>query len=125
MLILYGKPSGRTCIKAKEWLQENNIPFIERNVFSDPLTFVEIKKILSLTENGTEDIISQRSIKYQKKEIEIDQLQLKDLYSLIQKKPSILKSPIIHDGKRFMVGFNESQIRRFVPKTVRHNNFLQ
>lgn len=103
----------------------NNIPFIERNVFSDPLTFVEIKEILRLTDNGTEDIISPRSIKYQKKDIEIDQLQLNDLYSLIQKKTSILKSPIIHDGKHFMVGFNESQIRRFVPKIVRHYNYLR
>jgi regulatory protein spx len=53
MVTLYVRDRCAACIKAKKWLQENNIPFIERNIISDPLTFVEFKEILRLTDNGT------------------------------------------------------------------------
>lgn len=117
MITLYIRDRCENCNKARTWLQENRIPFIERNIASDPLTFAEFIEILRLTDNGTEDIISKGS--YVFKKINIDQLQLKELYSLIQKKPSILITPIIHDGKRLLVGFNKYQIRMFLPKSFR------
>ncbi|WP_375141614.1 ArsC/Spx/MgsR family protein [Bacillus sp. EB600] len=50
---------------------------------------------------------------------------MKDLYSLIQKKPGILKRLIIHDGKRIMVGYDEHQIGRFLPRTVRRDHYME
>jgi regulatory protein spx len=120
MVTMYVTRDSTPCIKAKQWFQENDIPFIERNLFSESLTLVEFKEILRLTDNGTEDILSTRSkALFQKKDIDIDQLPLKELYGLIKKKPGILRTPIIHDKKRLLVGFNQSQIRRFLPKSVR------
>ena len=34
------------CRKAKAWLQEHDIPYTERNIFSEHLTIDEIKQIL-------------------------------------------------------------------------------
>lgn len=118
-ITLYVTPGSTSCRKSRKWLQGNNIPFVERNIFSESLTFPEIKGIFSLTDNGTEDIISKHSNVIKRKIGDIDQLSLKDLYNFIQVKPRILKSPIIHDEKRLMVGFNEHQIRRFIPKSAR------
>jgi len=51
--------------------------------------------------------------------VDIDQLPLKDLFHLIQKNPGLLRRPIILDAKRLQVGYNEDEIRRFLPRKVR------
>ena len=61
MVTLYTSPSCTSCRKARAWLEEHNIPFEERNIFSNPLNVDEIKQILQMTEDGTEEIISKRS----------------------------------------------------------------
>lgn len=119
MVTLYTSPSCTSCRKAKAWLEEHNIPFKERNIFSEPITIEEIKGILRMTEDGTDEIISTRSKVFQKLDVNIDQLPMQDLFDLIQKNPGLLRRPIILDEKRLQVGYNEDEIRRFLPRTVR------
>ena len=106
MVTLYTSPSCTSCRKAKAWLQENGIPFKERNIFSEPLNIDEIKNILRMTEDGTEDIISKRSKAYSKLNVDLDELPMKQLYKLISKNPGLLRRPIIVDEKRLQVGYN-------------------
>src|SRR5690625_4120067 len=119
MITLYTSPSCTSCRKAKAWLEENDIEYTERNIFSEPLSLEEIKEILRMTEDGTDEIISTRSKVYQELDVDIDSLPLKDLFDLIQKKPGLLRRPIMLDEKRLQVGYNEDEIRRFLPRTVR------
>ncbi|WP_010622451.1 transcriptional regulator SpxA [Paucilactobacillus suebicus] len=119
MVTLYTSPSCTSCRKARAWLQEHNIPYTERNIFSEPLTMDEIKMILRMTENGTEEIISKRSKAFQKLHVDLDEISMKSLYNLIQKNPGLLRRPIIIDDKRIQVGYNEDEIRRFLPREVR------
>lgn len=119
MVTLFTSPSCTSCRKARAWLEEHNIPYQERNIFAEPLSKDEIKEILQMTEDGTEEIISQRSKAYQKLNIDLDELPLKDLFDLIQNNPGILRRPIMLDEKRLQVGYNEDGIRRFLPRTVR------
>lgn len=119
MVTLYTSPSCTSCRKAKAWLQENGIPFKERNIFSEPLNIDEIKNILRMTEDGTEDIISKRSKAYSKLNVDLDELPMKQLYKLVSKNPGLLRRPIIVDEKRLQVGYNEDEIRRFLPRQVR------
>ncbi|MGG3842959.1 transcriptional regulator SpxA [Anoxybacillus kestanbolensis] len=119
MVIVYSSPSCTSCRKAKAWLEEHNIPYKERNIFAEPLTIEEIKGILRMTENGTDEIISTRSKIFQKLNIQLDSLPLQDLYEIIRQHPGLLRRPIIMDEKRLQVGYNEDEIRRFLPRKVR------
>ena len=119
MVTLYTSPSCTSCRKARAWLEEHNIPFEERNIFSNPLNVDEIKQVLQMTEDGTEEIISKRSKIFQDLDIDLDELPLQKLYTLIQKNPGLLRRPIIMDSKRLQVGYNEDEIRRFLPRDVR------
>ncbi|UOQ43429.1 transcriptional regulator SpxA [Halobacillus salinarum] len=119
MVTLYTSPSCTSCRKAKAWLEEHNIAYKERNIFSEPLTLDEIKEILRMTEDGTEEIISTRSKVFQKLKIDFDQLPMQELFDLIQENPGLLRRPIIIDDKRLQVGYNEDEIRRFLPRSVR------
>ncbi len=44
MVTLFTSPSCTSCRKAKAWLQEHDIPYTERNIFSEHLTIDEIKQ---------------------------------------------------------------------------------
>ncbi|MCM3595227.1 MULTISPECIES: transcriptional regulator SpxA [Bacillaceae] len=119
MVTLYTSPSCTSCRKAKAWLEEHEIAYTERNIFSEPLSVDEIKEILRMTEDGTDEIISTRSKIFQKLNVNVETMPLQDLYDLIQEHPGLLRRPIIIDEKRLQVGYNEDEIRRFLPRKVR------
>lgn len=119
MVIIYTSPSCSSCRKAKVWFKEHDIPFIVRNIYLEPLTDNEIKKILQMTQSGTYEILSTRSKVYREMEANINQISMGDLINLIKKEPSLLRKPIILDDRRLQVGYSEDEIRRFLPRTQR------
>ena len=119
MITLFLSPSCTSCRKAKAWLEKHKVPFVEHNIMTSPLTRKELQHILSLTENGTDDIISTRSKAFQELKIDLDEVPLNQLFSLIQNNPGLLRRPIMLDEKRFQVGYNEDEIRRFLSREVR------
>ena len=119
MVTLYTTPSCTSCRKARAWLEEHQIPYTERNIFSEPLSLQEIKDILRMTEEGTEDIVSTRSKAYSDLNIEISEISLNEFYRIVQEQPGLLRRPIMIDEKRLQIGFNEDEIRRFLPREVR------
>ena len=125
MVDLYVSPSCTSCRKAKAWLKKHDISYKERNIFSEPLTKHEILQILRMTENGTEEIISTRSRAFQQLKVNLDDLSFDRLLDLIEKNPSLLRRPIIMDDRRLQVGYNEDEIRRFLPRKVRRLELAQ
>lgn len=121
MLNLYVAQSSASSRKARAWLKSHHIDFKERNINSNPLNADEVKQILRLTENGSEDIISTRSNIYKKLKLnlDLDNLTVSQLVDLVVKYPDLIKRPIIFDDHRLEVGFNEEEIRRFLPRSVR------
>ena len=115
MVTIYTSPSCASCRKVKKWFVEQNIPFKEKNIFSSTLDENELKDILSKTENGTEDIISTRSNVFKEGNIDVDNMSINQLVAFIKENPSVLKRPIIVDDRRVQVGYNEEEIRTFIP----------
>jgi regulatory protein spx len=62
---------------------------------------------------------------YKDLNIDLDSLPLKELLNIIQQYPSLMRSPIIIDEKRIQVGYHEDDIRQFVPRKERKNQWLQ
>src|SRR5699024_3798793 len=85
----------------------------------DPPTKTELKKILSLTAKGTEEIVSTRSKAFRRLTIDIEDMSLHELYELIYDHPEMLRKLIIIDHRPLQEVDNESEIRQFVPKKVR------
>jgi regulatory protein spx len=124
MIIIYTSPSCSSCRKVKKWFDEQNIPFEERNIFSATLNEKELKEMLAKTENGTEDIISTRSKIIKEENIDIDSMSIRELIEFIRENPSILKRPIIVDDRRIQVGYNEEEIRTFIPLARRYARIM-
>jgi regulatory protein spx len=123
LLVLYVSPSCTSCRKARAWLKAHDIPFKERNIFAQPLDKNELKAILSVAENGTDDIISIRSKVFQKLNVDIDELSMYQLLQLMEVHPTLIRRPLIADDKSLQVGYNEEELRQFLPRDVRKVKF--
>lgn len=117
MIILYTSPGCASCRKAKAWLKDNHITFIEKNIFSNLLREQEIKYLLSRCENGTEDIISTRSNAFKSLNRSLDDFSMKELVSFIQENPSVMKRPILLSEKSMVVGYDDDEITTFSPRS--------
>ena len=122
---LYYSTSSKSSRSARAWLVENNIPFNERDIIANPLDRDELKQILRLTENGFEDIVSTRSKAFKALHIDLADLGLNQLLDLLVEKPQLLKRPIIYDGRRLQIGYNEEDIRAFLPRSVRKSELRE
>ncbi len=119
MIILYSSPGCASCRKAKQWLKDNGLQFVEKNIYSTILNKEEIKYLLNRSENGTEDLISTRSKAFKLLGEDLDTLSVNDLIQFIQKNPSVLRRPIIINDKSMVVGYDDDEITSFVPRELR------
>lgn len=119
---IYTSPSCASCRKAKKWLNEFGVEFVEKNIFVSKLSKEELKAILEKTEHGFEDIISTRSKVFKEKALDIEDMTINDLLEFIEQNPSVLKRPIIIDERRLQIGYNDEEIRVFIPRELREKN---
>lgn len=119
MILLYTSPGCASCRKAKQWLKENDMNFVEKNIFTTLLKENEIKYLLQRSDNGTEDIISTRSKAFQALHCSLEDLSIAELVTFIQNNPSVLKRPIIVNENNFLVGYDDDEITAFTPSHLR------
>lgn len=119
MITIYTTPSCSSCRKAKKWFDDHRIDFREKNIFNIKLTRDDIMMMLRNTDNGFEDIISTRSKVFQEKNLDIDDMTMSELTNFIIQNPSVLRRPIIIEDKKMQVGYNEDEIRTFIPRRLR------
>lgn len=119
MVKIYTSPSCSSCRKVKMWFKEQEIPFHEINILDGSLTVEDLKEILAKSLDGTEEIISKRSKIMKEKNLDVDSMKFNELLEFISKNPTILKRPIIVDDNKIQVGYNEEEIRVFIPHEKR------
>lgn len=117
-ITVYGSSCASTR-KSKRWFDAHDIPFEYRDIVRKPLAENEMHKILRMTEEGTKDIISTRSNIYKELNLDFDTLPLRQFYELIYKFPRLLRHPIIVGVNKLQVGFDEYNIRQFIPRDER------
>ncbi|MEY8515233.1 ArsC/Spx/MgsR family protein [Lactococcus taiwanensis] len=127
MIKLYKrKVSGDlSCKKAEEWLIRHSLPY--RIITPQNITYDLVQEMLSLSENGFEDILLSRTkgqktweaVKKNFSEKKLSQMTTNELIKCIEKKPCLLKSPIIFNEKCLLSGYNSDEIRAFLPRIQR------
>lgn len=118
-ILFYSSPGCASCRKAKRWLEENHITYVEKNIFSNLLSDEEIRYLMTRCDNGTDDIISTRSKAYSLIKEKMDELSLPELTHFIQKNPSILKRPIMISDRNLVIGYDDDEITSMIPRKYR------
>ena len=121
MIKIYVSTSCSSCRKVKKWFKEQNIPYEEKNIFTDDIKPEELRSILMKTDNGTEDIISSKSKIIKEGKVDVDSMTVSEMIDFIRKNPSVLKRPIVVDDEhdRLQVGYNADDISIFIPRARR------
>lgn len=112
-------PSCTSCRKAKQWLIDHNVDFVERNIFAKPLSEQELKQIFMLSEGGTDDVISTRSFVFDQCKNKLSSMTISQIISMLAVHPELIRRPILLDSKQIEFGFNEDEIRCFLPRETR------
>ena len=119
MIQIYTTPSCSSCRKAKKWFDDHRIEYREKNIFNIKLTRDDILFMLKNTESGFDDIISTRSKIFLEKNLDIEEMSMRELTDFIIENPSVLRRPIIIEDHKMQVGYNEDEIRTFIPRRLR------
>ena len=119
MLVIYTSPSCSSCRKAKLWLKEHNIKFREKDIINHKLTKEDIYLMLRNSENGFEDIISTRSKAFEANNQLFEDMKFQELTKFIIDNPTVLRRPIMVDDRAMQVGYNDEEIRVFIPRKYR------
>lgn len=119
MIKFYYTGSSSTCRKAKAWLLDNQLPFKEIHLKKDHIRREDFLHILSLTENGVDDLIAKQGKTYKALQIDFNTLTLHETFDLFDKHPTLMRKPVVVDEKRLIIGYNDDEIRKFIPKRIR------
>ena len=120
MITLYYGISSVSSRRAVAWFESRNIDFCKKRV--DRMSRDDLVHLLSLSENGFADILKNPK---KARENYLEQLQyLEGLnfnrsVDFLIEHPYLLKVPLICERKKLMIGYNEENIRMFLPKKHR------
>ncbi|MEY8443179.1 Spx/MgsR family RNA polymerase-binding regulatory protein [Lactococcus ileimucosae] len=119
MIKIYTVAGCSSSRKAKRWLLNNGITFKEINLLTDDIKKEDFLEILALTEHGTEEIVSMRSHAYKSLSLDLEQFSLNSMITIMKENRTILRRPLILDENRLQIGYNNDDIRKFLPRSVR------
>ncbi|MCR4854970.1 MAG: transcriptional regulator Spx [Erysipelotrichaceae bacterium] len=122
MIVMYTSQGCSSCRKAKKYLRDNNLSFIEKDITRDELNEDEIRYLLKRTSNGTDDIISARSKIIRESNVDLEEMNMSELVDFILSNPTVLKRPIILDDKEMQAGYDEDEISIFKKNNVKKLN---
>jgi regulatory protein spx len=127
MIVLYTLPSSGSSRKAKQHLVNTGKSFIVRNMAVNPLSFNELKRILHYTEQGTNDIIANG--KYRKileeEGVDFEDITLREFHHYVRKYPRLLKAPITLGEDHMIIGYDEEEFSKFMPRKERKRVYSQ
>ena len=109
-------PKCSTCKKAKKWLEENNIEYLDRNIVEEIPTMQELTKWIK---NSNEDIkkwFNTSGLKY--KELNLKEKLLfmsdKEKIELLASDGMLIKRPVLISDKGIFIGFKEEHWKKLI-----------
>ena len=106
-------PKCTTCKKAKKFLIENSIEFVDRNIVEENPTEVELKEWIKLSGlepkkffNTSGKMYKELNLKEKIKEMTED-----EIISLLASNGMLVKRPLLVSDKKVIVGFKEDSYR--------------
>lgn len=117
MLKIYTKSGCNSSKKALEWIQEFKLPYTQQLL--SHINDEDFYNILSLTENGVEDLIISRGKNNKYNHRFIEQMTLSEISSLIKEFPEIFKTPLIFDKNKLLIGWHSEDVRQFLSRSYR------
>lgn len=125
MIKIYFRGRCGSSQRAFSWFEKYNIN-VQKNQISK-MTRNDLVKLLQLTDEGWKDIIKRpgkSSSEVRGAITYMELLSFNQALDFVLSHPYVLQTPIIIDGNNYLIGYNEDEIRKFLPKEYRRHQLL-
>jgi len=103
-LKVFHKTACITCKKTITEIERMNKDIEKRDFFKDPLSEIELKKIIKMTGKKPSELLRKRDKMYKELELENDKKTDNEIIKLMVKHPGLLLRPIIVTKNKAFVG---------------------
>lgn len=109
VLIIYPKCS--TCKKAKEFLEKNHIPFLERHILEDTPTKEELQEWITKSKREIKSFFNTSGNLYKELNLKekLDTMTDEEKIELLSQYGMLIKRPLLITEKEIYSGFRESK----------------
>lgn len=104
-------PKCSTCQKAKKWLDENKIEYVDRNIVTETPTKDELKKWITKAGLDVRKFFNTSGMKYRELNIKekIKDMSEDEIYELLASDGMLIKRPLFISDTLILKGFKEKE----------------
>lgn len=102
-------PKCSTCKKAKKWLEENGVEFIDRNIVTQTPTVEELEKWIEKSGQDIKKWFNTSGLKYKEMNLKdkLESMSEKEKIELLASDGMLIKRPLLVSDKWILIGFKE------------------
>ena len=104
-------PNCSTCKKAKRWLENNNIDFIDRNILKETPTFEELDLWIKISNKDIKRYFNTSGLEYRKMNLKdnLNNMSYEEKLKLLSSNGMLIKRPLLIIKDDILVGFKEEE----------------
>ena len=109
-------PKCSTCQKAKKWLEEHNINYIERNIAENNPSYEELKEWHARSGLPLKRFFNTSGLLYKEMKLKdkLPTMSEDEQLKLLATNGMLVKRPLLIDGNTVFVGFKEAEWRSLI-----------
>lgn len=102
-------PKCSTCKKAKKWLEDNKIKFIDRNIVEETPTVIELTEWIKASGQDIKKFFNTSGLKYKELNLKekLTTMSDKEKIKLLASDGMLIKRPLLVTDKGISAGFKE------------------
>ena len=110
-IVFFCYPKCSTCQKAKKWLEENSVEFIERDIVKNNPTEAELKKFYKKSKKELKKFFNKSGILYREMELKdkLPTMTEEEMLKLLAADGKLVKRPMIVTKDFVLNGFKEEE----------------
>lgn len=108
-------PKCSTCVKARKWLEEKNIPFENRDIVINNPNKDEIRTYLELSKKDLKKFFNTSGILYREMNLKdkLPKMSQEDMIGILSTNGKLIKRPLLVTEKDVLVGFKEEEWKKY------------
>ena len=110
-MILFWYPRCSTCIKAKKFLDDNNVSYELRDIVSNNPNYQELEDLLEKSNLDIKRFFNTSGLLYRSMNLKekLDNMSLDEKLELLSSNGMLVKRPILVDNNKVLVGFKKEE----------------
>ena len=109
-------PKCTTCKKAKKFLEQNNISFIDRNIVDEKPSEEEIKKWIEMSGGEVKKFFNTSGVLYREMHLKdkLGNMSVDEQIKLLATDGKLVKRPLLIYEDKVLVGFKEDKYKELI-----------